>query len=136
MIPRVPYEYAIVRFVPSVEREEFVNAGVILFCKAHRFLAARVFLDEARLSALAPGVDLTLVREELDLIPRIAAGDPVGGSISRLPQAERFRWLAAPRSTMLQLSPVHAGLCPDPAAALEELFARLVCRTQHKPPGL
>lgn len=128
MSSRWAYEYAVIRIVPDVEREEFVNAGVILFCRLQKFLAARVYFDAERLANLAPGVDLSLVREELELIPRIAAGDPVGGSISRLPQPERFRWLAAPRSTMLQLSPVHAGLCTDPAAALAELFERLVCR--------
>jgi hypothetical protein len=124
---RAPYEYAVVRVVPCIERGEFINAGVILFCKAHRFLQAAVSLDEARWRDLAGAdVDFQPLREQLALIPPLAAGDPACGPIAALPPAERFRWLAAPRNTMLQMSPVHAGLCSDPAAALAALFDRLV----------
>jgi hypothetical protein len=120
------YDYAIIRVVPRVERGEFVNAGAIVFCRPRRFLAARVELDTVRLTALDPTLDLAEVERHLDLIPRIAAGDPTAGPISHLSQSERFHWLTAPRSAMIQPSPVHAGLCADPAAELEELMQRLV----------
>ena len=122
------YDYAVVRVVPRVDREEFINAGVILFSKACHFLAARVEVHEERLRALAPEVDVELVRRHLEAIPRICAGEEDAGPIARLSLSERFHWLVAPRSTMIQVSPVHAGLCDDPAARLEELFARLVAR--------
>jgi hypothetical protein len=109
-----------------VDREEFINAGVILFSKACHFLAAFVKVDEDRLRALAPAVDLDLVRRHLDAIPRICAGEEDAGPIARLSPSERFQWLVAPRSTMIQVSPVHGGLCDDPAARLDELFLRLV----------
>ena len=121
-------EYAVVRVVPRPEREEFVNSGVILFCRTRRFLECRIALDEARLLALAPDVDLGAVRGHLDLIPLICAGGPEAGEIGALAQPERFRWLASPRSTVVQVSSVHAGLCGDPQAALEDLFARLVAQ--------
>jgi len=120
------FEYAVVRVVPRVEREEFVNAGVVLFCLERDFLGAKVDLDELRLCALWPDTDLDLVRRHLDAIPRIAAGDPEAGPIARLTPRERFHWLAAPRSTMIQVSPTHAGLCDDPARALQELFEQMV----------
>jgi hypothetical protein len=120
------YDYAVVRVVPRVDREEFINAGVILFSKACHFLAARVEVDEERLRSLAPAVDVELVRRHLDAIPRICAGEEGAGPIARLSPSERFQWLVAPRSTMIQVSPVHAGLCDDPAALLKELFQRLV----------
>jgi hypothetical protein len=120
------YEYAVVRVVPRVDREEFINAGVILFSKACRFLAASVEVDEERLRALASKVDVDLVRRHLDAIPRICAGEEDAGPIARLSQSERFHWLVAPRSTMIQVSPVHGGLCDDPAARLDELFLQLV----------
>lgn len=126
MPARNPFDYAIVRVVPRVEREEFVNAGVILFCDAHDFLAARVELDEARLAALAPDVDLALVRRHLDAIPRICEGGPAAGPIGRLPLRERWRWLVAPRSTILQTSAPHAGLCEAPEAWLERLLDEMV----------
>lgn len=120
------FDYAIVRVVPRVERGECINAGVILFCLAKRFLAAKVELDERRLLALAPDVDLELVRGHLEAIPRICAGGRAAGPIGQLPQKERWHWLVAPRSTIIQTSPVHSGLCEDPAQALEHLMDRMV----------
>ncbi|HEY0513389.1 MAG TPA: DUF3037 domain-containing protein [Thermoanaerobaculia bacterium] len=120
------FDYAILRVVPRVERGEFLNAGVVLFCLERDFLQARVEVDEPRLRALWPGTDLELVRQHLEAIPRICAGAPDGGPIARLTLRERFRWLVAPRSTMLQVSPVHAGLSDDPERALDELFEQMV----------
>jgi hypothetical protein len=120
------FDYAVVRVVPRVEREEFINAGIILYCLSRGFLEARVELDEARLQALAPEVDVALVRSHLESIPRICAGGRAGGPIGRLSQKERFHWLVAPRSTLLQTGPVHSGLCEEPAAALEHLLQRMV----------
>jgi hypothetical protein len=120
------FDYAIVRVVPRVERGECINAGVILFCLTKRFLAAKVELDERRLLALAPDVELELVRGHLEAIPRICAGGRAAGPIGQLPQKERWHWLVAPRSTIIQTSPVHSGLCEDPAQALEHLMDRMV----------
>jgi hypothetical protein len=103
-----------------------INAGVILFCLERDFLAARVEVNEPRLRALWPETDLELVRQHLEAIPRICAGSPEGGPIARLTIRERFRWLVAPRSTILQVSPVHAGLCEHPERGLEELFRQMV----------
>ncbi|RIK41221.1 MAG: DUF3037 domain-containing protein [Chloroflexi bacterium] len=116
------YEYAYIRIVPRVEEGEFLNVGVILFCRTQRFLAAHIALDEARLATLAPDVDLDAVRAHLALIPRICAGE---GPIGRLGQAEAFHWLVHPHSTVIQTSEVHAGLCIDPATALEQLARQL-----------
>ncbi len=120
------FDYAIVRVVPRVEREEFINAGVILYCLTQRFLGARGALDPQRLRALSPDADVELVQGHLDSIPRVCAGGRNAGPIGQLPQKERFHWLVAPRSTILQTSPVHSGLCADPQAALDALFARMV----------
>jgi DUF3037 family protein len=120
------FEYAVVRVVPRVEREEFVNAGVLLYCREKDFLEARVELDRDRLGALCPDADLALVEEHLAAFPRICRGAEGSGPIGQLPLAERFRWLAAPRSTILQVGPVHAGLCQDPGKALEGLLDRMV----------
>ena len=125
-MPPSPFQYAIVRVVPRVERGECVNAGVVLFCRPRRFLAARVALDAARVRALAPEADLEAVRGHLDAFARIAAGDPQAGPMAALPPSERFHWLVAPSSTIVQPSEVHTGLCEDPAACLDELFERLV----------
>jgi hypothetical protein len=125
-VPPSPFQYAIVRVVPRVERGECVNAGVVLFCRPRRFLEARVDLDEQRLRALAPDVDVDAVRGHLDALTRIAAGDPEAGAIAALPASERFHWLVAPSSTIIQCSPVHTGLSDDPAAELGHLMARLV----------
>jgi hypothetical protein len=120
------FDYAIVRVVPRVERGEFINAGVILYCLTQRFLAARVELDERRLLALAPEVDLETVRGHLEAIPHVCAGGRKAGPIGQLPQKERWHWLVAPRSTILQMSPVHSGLCEDPTRALEHLMDTMV----------
>lgn len=120
------FDYAVVRVVPRVERGESLNAGVILFCLERDFLQARIEVDDSRLRALWPETDLDLVRQHLETIPRICAGAPEGGPIARLSLRERFRWLVAPRSTMIQVSPVHAGLSDDPERALEELFGQMV----------
>ncbi|MCU1222610.1 MAG: hypothetical protein JWQ42_703 [Edaphobacter sp.] len=120
------FDYAVVRVVPRVERGEFINAGVIVFCLEHRFLEARVQVDEARLKALWPEVDLELVRKHLEAIPRICAGDVTAGPIARLSQRERFHWLVSPRSTIIQVSPVHSGLCEEPGMTVEKLSRRLL----------
>jgi len=125
-VPPSPFQYAIVRVVPRVERGECVNAGVVLFCRPRRFLGARVELDEARLRALAPDVDLDAVHAHLDALRRIAAGDHAAGAIAALPASERFHWLVAPSSTIIQCSAVHTGLTDDPDAELERLMAQLV----------
>ena len=120
------FDYAVVRVVPRVERQESINAGVILFCLERDFLQARVEVDESRLRALWPGTDVDLVRQHLEAIPRICAGSPEGGPIARLSLRERFHWLVAPRSTIIQVSPVHSGLCESPEWTLEELFRQMV----------
>jgi hypothetical protein len=123
------YDYAVIRVVPKVDREEFINAGVIVSCPDLSFLEARIKLDESRLLALDPAVDLELVRKHLASIPIICRGGDDAGSIGRLPQRQRFHWLVAPRSTVIQTSPVHTGRCGDPAAALEHLVATMVDRS-------
>jgi hypothetical protein len=125
-VPPSPFQYAIVRVVPRVERGECVNAGVVLFCRPRRFLAARLALDEARLLALAPDADLAAVRGHLAALARIAAGDAEAGPIAALPASERFHWLVAPSSTVIQCSPVHTGLTDDPEGELDRLVAQLV----------
>jgi hypothetical protein len=120
------YDYAIVRVVPRVERAEFVNAGVILSCPARDFLAARIALEEARLLALDPTVDLDAVRAHLASIPVICAGGAAAGPIGALTPRERFHWLVAPRSTIIQTSAVHTGRCTDPQATLEHLLDTMV----------
>jgi hypothetical protein len=121
-----PFQYAIIRVVPRVERGECLNAGVVLLCRPKRFLAARVGLDRKRLAALAPGIDPATIDTHLAAIERIARGDSAAGPIAQLGQGERFHWLVAPASTVIQPSEVHTGLCDDPAAELEHLFDRLV----------
>ena len=126
MPARVVFEYAVIRIVPRVEREEFLNAGVILFCRARRFLNAHIALDAPRLLAFAPQLDLATVEEQLSYLPLICQGGASAGPIGILPLPERFRWLVAPRSTIVQPSPVHAGLCHDPQHELERLAAAMV----------
>jgi Protein of unknown function (DUF3037) len=121
-----PFEYAIVRVIARVERGESMNAGIVLHSRPRRFLDARIELDDAVLAALAPDCDPAEVRAHLAAIPRIAAGDPAAGPIARLSRPERFHWLVAPSSTIVQPSPVHTGLTDDPAATLEHLFETLV----------
>ena len=120
------FSYAIVRVVPHIERGESFNAGVVLFCRQLSFLAARVSLDEGRLAALAPGFSADTVRPHLEAIVRVADGDPAAGPISGLSPSERFGWLVAPASTIIQPSPVHTGLCENPADTLTQLFGELV----------
>jgi predicted N-acetyltransferase YhbS len=120
------YDYALVRVVPKVERGERINAGVILHCPQKDFLAAKIELDEARLLALDPAADLEAIRAHLASIPLICAGGADAGPIGRLARRERFHWLVAPRSTIIQTSAVHAGACCDPEAALEHLVGRMV----------
>jgi len=124
------YDYAVIRVVPKVDREEFINAGVIVSCPELSFLEARIKLDESRLLALDPNVDLELVRKHLASIPTICRGGDGAGSIGQLPQRQRFHWLVAPRSTVIQTSPVHTGRCGDPAAALDHLVATMVDAAQ------
>ncbi len=123
-----PFDYAIVRVVPHVEREEFINVGVILFCPTRRFLRARIELAPARLAQLAPDIDVPMVRAQLELIPRICAGGAEAGPLGDLRPFERFQWLVAPRSTTIQVSPIHGGVGDDLQAALDDLFARLVAK--------
>jgi hypothetical protein len=123
---RCSFDYALIRVVPRVEREEFVNAGVILFCLERDFLAARVELPRERVRALFPGVDLALVDEHLAALERVAGGGEGSGPIGRLSRRERFHWLVAPRSTIIQVGPVHSGTCQDPERALEKLLDRMV----------
>jgi hypothetical protein len=125
---RSPFQYAALRIVPRVERGEAVNAGVVLFCRPLRFLGARTQLDENLLKALAPDCDPKAIKPQLHTIELIAAGDPEGGPIAKLPPSERFHWLVAPASTIVQPGPVHTGLTSDPKAELGRLFARLVER--------
>jgi hypothetical protein len=125
---RSPFQYAALRVVPRVERGEAVNAGVVLFCRPLRFLGARTQLDEALLAALSPKCDATEVKALLKTIEHIAHGEPQGGAIAQLPQSERFHWLVAPASTIVQAGPVHTGLTSDPQLELDKLFAKLVER--------
>jgi hypothetical protein len=120
------YDYAIFRVVPRVEREEFVNVGVIVSCPAKEFLEARIELDEQRLLALDPGLDFASIRAHLGTIPAICAGGEDAGPIGQLSQRERFHWLVSPRSTTIQISPVHTGQCKDPVEVLEQLLKTMV----------
>ena len=121
-----PFAYAIVRVVPRIERGERFNAGVVLFCRQRDFLDAKVALDPLRLRALAPELDEPEVQAHLDALVKVATADPSGGPMAALPASERFGWLVAPSSTILQPSEVHTGLTADPQATLEQLFAELV----------
>ncbi len=120
------YSYAVVRVVPRVDREEFLNAGVILFSPQLRFLRGRIQISGSQLLRLWPQLDLATLQRHLDAIPRICNGDADAGPIARLTQKERFHWLTAPRSTTVQISPVRTGLTEDPAAALDHLMQELV----------
>jgi hypothetical protein len=120
------YDYAVIRVVPRVDREEFLNVGVIISCPSKDFLEARIELDEARLLAFDPTLDLEAVRNHLASIPRVCAGGPDAGPIGQLSRRERFHWLVAPRSTIIQTSRVHTGRCTDPDPVSEWLLDRMV----------
>ena len=126
MLTSASFEYAVLRVVPRVERQEFLNVGVLVFCRERRYLEARVHLDPLRLHALAPTLDLELIRQHAEAVVRICLGDVTAGLIARSSQSERFHWLTAPRSTMLQTSPVHTGICSDVDGILDRLFGQLV----------
>ena len=120
------YDYAVIRVVPRVEREEFVNAGVIVSCASAKLLVAAIELDETRLRALDPEVDLELVRRHLAAIPAICAGGKDAGPIGEVPHRARFHWLTAKRSSIIQTSPVHSGRCVDTGTLVEHLLDRMV----------
>jgi hypothetical protein len=120
------FEYAVIRVVPRVEREEFMNVGVILYCPAQGFLQTRFVLTPTRLLTLCADLDIAELTDRLLAFERICAGRATGGPIGQLPVASRFRWLTATRSTTVQTSPVHPGLCADAQATLERLFGQLV----------
>jgi hypothetical protein len=124
------FQYALLRAVPSLPRGEALNVGVVLYSPRHRFLEARTTLDPGRLRLLDPDLDLDAVRAHLELIEQVGAGNPTAGPIAGLDRSERFGWITSPSSTAIQPSPVHTGLCDDPAAMLDRLFASLVA-----PPG-
>lgn len=123
-----PFQYAMLRVVPRVERGEGINVGLVLFCRPLEFLGARIDLDESLLQRMCPGCDVDFVRAHLAGIERIAAGAPDAGPIAQLSISERFHWLVAPASTMIQASPAHTGLTTDPARELDRLFTALVLR--------
>jgi hypothetical protein len=125
-VPTAIYDYAVIRVVPRVEREEFVNAGVIVSCQSSGLLEAAIELDEARLRALDPAVDLDTVRAHLAAIALVCRGGPGSGPIGALPARARFHWLTARRSSIIQVSPVHTGRSADPASVLERLLDRMV----------
>ena len=120
------FDYAVLRVGPHVEREEFLNVGVILFCRQRAFLGVRIRLESARLLALAPRSEEALVQLHLDQVRAVVEGRAEAGALGQMSQSERFHWLTTPRSTTIQISPMHGGLCDDPQAALDDLFARLV----------
>lgn len=129
------YDYAVIRVVPRVERGEMINAGVILSCPDVEFLEARIELDEARVLALDDGLDLDAIRTHLATIPAVCRGGADAGPIGALPQRNRFHWLVSPRSTTIQVSPVHTGRTTDPARALERLLDTMVRRPSTAPPA-
>ncbi|MFD3003962.1 DUF3037 domain-containing protein [Pontibacter toksunensis] len=120
------FEYAVIRVVPCVEREEFMNVGVIVYCASQGFLQTMYELNEDRLCAFSPSIDVEELQERLQAFERICAGRREGGAIGQLPVASRFRWLTAARSTVVQTSPVHPGLCADPQETLTRLYTQLV----------
>ena len=120
------YDYALIRLVPSVERGECLNVGVILFCRTLGFLGARVHLNATRALALSPDLDLAAIRQQLDTMMLICKGGPEAGDLGKMSQSERFQWLVSPRSTIIQISPVHEGVGDDPEAALEHLLKTMV----------
>ena len=126
MHDHLTYDYAIIRVVPKVEREEFINVGVIVSCASSRFLDARIELNESRLLAIDPTLDVEIVRDHLAVIPILCVGGKPAGAIGQLPMRERFHWLVAPRSTMIQTSRVHTGLSQDLPSVMEHLLDLMV----------
>lgn len=126
------FEYAVIRIVPKVEREEFINVGVILFCSAQKFLKCKFNLDAQRLKAFCNSIDIAALRDHISSFELICVGGPQAGPIGKLTTAERFRWLTATRSTILQTSKVHPGLCNDPEEVLKKLFTQLVLMDDGK----
>jgi Protein of unknown function (DUF3037) len=126
---RSPFDYAVVRVVPDIEREEFLNAGLILFCRARKYLRARTVLDVATLSAVHPHSDADAIDEQLRFIEAVAAGTLDAAPFATMSQSERFHWLTTPRSTIVQLGPLHAGMSDDPDATFDHLFGMLVSRS-------
>ncbi len=120
------YDYALIRLVPNVEREEFINVGVIVSCEEKNYLNALIKLDEQRIEILAPGFDIEIAKTHLNTIPVICAGGLDAGPIGKLSLRKRFHWLTSPRSTIIQTSPVHSGYCKDPDVALNHLFETMV----------
>ena len=120
------YDYALIRLVPSVERGECLNVGVILFCRTLGFLGARIHLNATRALALSPDLDLAAIQQQLDSMMLICKGGPEAGDLGKMSQSERFQWLVSPRSTVIQVSPVHEGVGDDPEAALEHLLKTMV----------
>ena len=126
MPDKLLYEYAVIRLVPRVEREEFLNVGVILYCAGLRFLECRSEINADRLMAFSPGFDCSEAEQYLNAFKLICQGHKLGGPLAQLPSSSRFRWLTAARSTMLQTSKVHPGFCSDPKETLLHLFDELV----------
>lgn len=120
------FEYAVLRIVPQVEREEFINTGVILYCPKRKSLEVIITFDEQRVKAFAPHLDIETVKQNLLALERICHGDPAGGPIALLDAPSRFRWLTATRSTVIQSSKIHPGLCDDPVVALQRLHEQVV----------
>ncbi|HEY5003346.1 MAG TPA: DUF3037 domain-containing protein [Ktedonobacteraceae bacterium] len=126
MLATSSYDYAIIRVVPYVERGECINIGIILFCRTRRFLGALLHLDQQRLGVLAPQLDFSAVQQQLEHLLQVCYGKEESGPIGLLPQSERFHWLVAPRSTIVQTSPTHSGTCNDPESTLQDLLKKLV----------
>jgi len=125
------FDYAIIRVVPRVDREEFINAGVILSCPGKEFLDARFFLNEEKLGVFSPSIDMEIIKSHLNAIAEICAGGMAAGTIGKLSQRERFHWLTSPKSTIIQTSSVHSGYCTDPAEKIEHLLESMV-KTNNK----
>lgn len=128
MPDRKSYEYAVFRIVPYVERQEFINAGVILFCRPLNFLDVLIDFELERLRTFAPQADLKMIRSQLKAIQAVGAGSDDIDAVSGMTQSERFSWLTSPSSTVIQISPVHSGVCTDPGETLKELFDFFVKR--------
>jgi len=126
------YDYAVIRVVPCVERGEFLNVGIILYCPTRRFLGASLHLDQERLGVLAPQLDFSALQEQLEHLVQVCYGKKNSGPVGQLSQSERFHWLVAPRSTIIQTSAVHSGRCSDPEVELQSLLNKLVLVPKHQ----